>query len=44
MLALLTDIELRDELVRAGLTQAKQFSWQTAAQQLLKIYQQFGLH
>ena len=44
MLALLTDIELRDKLVLAGLTQAKQFSWQTAAQQLLKIYQQFGLH
>lgn len=42
--ALLANTDLRHELVRAGFAQVKQFSWQTAAQQLLKIYQQIGLH
>ena len=40
MLALLSDPSQRKVLVRAGLNQAKIFSWQESARQLLKIYAQ----
>lgn len=40
MLALLSDPSQRTVLVRAGLNQAKKFSWQESARQLLKIYAQ----
>lgn len=38
--ALLTDPSLRSRLITAGFAQAKQFTWQAAARQLQKIYQQ----
>ncbi|MAT96564.1 MAG: glycosyl transferase family 1 [Anaerolineaceae bacterium] len=39
MLALLTNPVRREALAHAGHIQAKQFSWQASARQLLKIYQ-----
>lgn len=39
MKELLINPELRDDLVSAGLIQARHFSWQESARQMLKIYQ-----
>jgi glycosyltransferase involved in cell wall biosynthesis len=39
MLMLLTNANLRKTLIHSGFIQARRFSWQQSAQQLLKIYQ-----
>jgi glycosyltransferase involved in cell wall biosynthesis len=38
MRQVLTDSELREDMVRKGLEQAKQFSWEKAAEQTLEVY------
>jgi len=42
MRRVLTNRELRDEMVRKGLEQAKQFSWDRTAQQTLEVYRKFA--
>jgi glycosyltransferase involved in cell wall biosynthesis len=39
----LTDVGRRAELISAGLRQAARFRWETAAQQLLAVYERFGI-
>jgi len=38
---LLTDTDLRQNLIQKGLNQVKKYSWQKSAQQILNIYQKF---
>ncbi len=38
MRQVLTDSELRDNMIRKGLAQAKRFSWEKAAEQTLEVY------
>jgi len=38
----LTDSELRDNMIRKGLEQSKRFSWEKAAEQTLEVYNKVG--
>ena len=38
MVQVLTDSKLRDNMIRKGLEQAKNFSWEKAAKQTLEVY------
>ena len=42
MRRVLTDNELRDEMVRKGLEQSRKFSWDRTAQQTLEVYRKFA--
>ena len=42
MRQVLTDSELRDNMIRKGLEQSKRFSWEKAAEQTLKVYKKVG--
>jgi glycosyltransferase involved in cell wall biosynthesis len=42
MRRMLTDSALRREMVGRGLDQARRFSWQSAAEQLLEVYARFA--
>ena len=42
MRRVLTDNQLRDEMVEKGLEQAKKFSWDRTAQQTLEVYRKFA--
>ncbi len=42
MRQVLTDSELRDNMVRKGLEQSKRFSWEKAAEQTLEVYKKVG--
>ena len=39
---LATDFVLREQAIREGFRQAQKFNWQTAAERLLNVYQQFS--
>jgi glycosyltransferase involved in cell wall biosynthesis len=42
MRRVLTDNQLRDEMVRKGLEQSRKFSWDRTAQQTLEVYRRFA--
>ncbi len=42
MRQVLTDSELRDNMIRKGLEQSKRFSWEKAAEQTLEVYKKVG--
>jgi len=43
MCSVLTNEDLRDELIEKGIKQAKKFSWDRAAEQTLKVYELFNI-
>ncbi len=42
MRQVLTDSELREDMVRKGLEQSKRFSWEKTAEQTLEVYNKVG--
>jgi len=42
MRQVLTDSELRDNMIRKGLEQSKRFSWEKTAEQTLEVYEKVG--